>query len=237
MRLVKKTAGRLLLALALAACAAPENEGPVDAGEAANCPEGQVAGPLGTCVVQGEQDGGDGRCADTCATDEDCTGGGRCGRSENGCTVCRRDCEPNDCHVAADCCNGAFCSPVESPLPPCGMCRPIEDECDETRACAAGSLCVYVAVPCSCSGGARQCLPDCRLGACGTDEVCDEGVCRPKRCTEGFACAAHATCAFPEGDARGCRRNDCGQDADCAGGRCVNGLCSRAIGFCELPRP
>lgn len=220
-----------LLAVLLAACATPD----ATSADAGDTPDAACArtGPLGTCL-------------ETCANGEpvcdalvDCFPGA-CTADADGCRFCSAACG-GGCRSPADCCGGESCRRQDDPVQ-CGICRDVEDECDDDRPCDPDFVCAPRPTPaCACNPGEfRTCVPDCRLGRCAEDETCGpDHSCVPTSCTDGFVCPPHQACAGrPTHVPHDCIHHSCRTDSDCSdGGFCVNDGCAPELGQCLRPPP
>jgi len=144
------------------------------------------------------------------------------------------------CHDQKDCEPFETCLAPGEPAP-CGICRHLEPECASDHDCPANTVCEWVTGSCLCEP-VHRCIPRCDLPIasplppCAAGFVCDAsghcieqpcGAPGPLECPMFFFCAP---------DSGVCRRVSCANDADCAGGFCVEGLCYDALGTC-MPIP
>ena len=135
----------------------------------------------------------------------------------------------SSCRSNTDCSSPAECSRLESPL--CGG-LPAK-ACATNKDCAeAGANEVCVFFPC----GGTECAPRCTSDkACPSPDpgaiVCSlaTGLCGAKPCTGPSDCPANYSC-----QGSSCSAIKCTHDSDCQG-FCVDGLCSKALGTCEVP--
>lgn len=140
------------------------------------------------------------------------------------------------CRDDADCADGRSCWAPDA----CnvGDYEDPPDECVPGEPCGDGWVCALV--PETCGVGPHQvCVEPCPARACADDERCDEvtGLCGAWMCTDGYSCPPYTHCD-PSGDARsGCVRDVCADDADCAGGFCVDGTCHATPGTCDYAHP
>jgi len=147
-------------------------------------------------------------------------------------------CDPvPTCHDDLECESPSSClAPGEHG---CGICQPIESNCQFDADCHAadlGQICAPVR-PQHCCPPALVCQPGCTSDAeCAEGEVCNAAHhCALAPCA-GDSCPPHFQCE-PRDGAFTCHRILCDRDSRCGAGSCVNGACYAALGTCSLPVP
>ena len=133
----------------------------------------------------------------------------------------RADVPGTTCRSPDDCDSGATCDAVA--FSGCGACINAERECEGDEQCDAGERCVEFASleTCACSFElASQCRPACTATSCGDGEECDDEVCRPRSCENGFACDVNLVCApgRVNSDVHGCAPPNCTEGRACEPG-------------------
>jgi hypothetical protein len=168
-----------------------------------------------------------------CADDGDCDAGMFC--SDGGCAVVEESCAGlgEVCQMGA-CCTGSFCSTETLFAYGEGTCvgpAPLGSVCANDVHCASGTCADYVCAPAHepvhCGSSA-----DCN-GAFCVDWICQDTCidvgqhCQTDGCCEGAFCTvdilfsyAGGTCSHPLADG-----SQCGDDAHCASGACVDFVC------------
>ena len=188
-------------------------------------------GPLGTCLDGAVDAGLPARDAGSPVVDPPMRDGGFDGGGSF-------DAGPSDpgCRDSSECRGGEICVRPGEAL--CGICFRSEDQCDDTRPCSEGHCTVRPPPPCSCDGSPqRTCEATCTPESCLPDELCDtDGACRPKHCTEGFACAPAEGCDPTVQARHGCIPLACPDDRCPEGAFCFEGGCL-PFGHCQLPPP
>ncbi len=171
-----------------------------------------------------------------CGTNEVC-GGGQC----NACTI-NAGCHPNDeaCLLGVIACGSGAPTCTQTGNAANGTACGTNEVCDEGNCgpCVAGAACHPGGNPCvngttSCVSGLPTCTPsaDAPNGtACGTNEVCDDGVCAT--CTANAPCnpggnpclAGTISCATGQPTCTGTGNvpngMSCGSGSVCCGGAC-----------------
>lgn len=152
-----------------------------------------------------------------------------------GCGECRSDMECADLELDGMRAGSFLACFVQGaarqPLPGV-QCLP-QRECEDATECGADEIC-FEYMESGCAGPSSRCQTSCDVAACGAEDRCVDGVCRPIPCDEGGTCGENQHC---EGSA--CVNDTCTVDADCAAGPyCVRGVCRSRLGNClAIARP
>ncbi|WP_373046634.1 hypothetical protein [Vulgatibacter sp.] len=195
--------------------------------ETADCSDGQVCSPLGTCVQ--------------CATDGDCGRAQRCDAASYSCLF--RDGWGDECEAHETCPLGMFCTqglcvPGEVAVR-CGAlgqcpegqrCNRALNVCEEDLGCFDNADCLEEEVCNPGTGSCEQrCTPETEIDVCQAREECIEGRC--VECTEDVDCGPGLVCNIAAGRCAGA--NTCFSDRDCEAGT----ICNRATSTCTEPPP
>jgi Tol biopolymer transport system component len=121
----------------------------------ADCPDGTICGPGGTCIP-----------APMCENDEDCPLGTRCG--ENGL------CEPIPCDGDGDCPEGTVCDPEDDVCVPEGECQTSADCGEDLRQACVNNQCVC---SCDCDGDGNVFVDELTLAVRALGEEIPTSAC------------------------------------------------------------